>query len=55
MIRPRKTLLVAVLFLVVAAVYYVLSQDAGGTTMLVALAIGMGLLSYTLALGSPKG
>lgn len=55
MIRPRTTLLVAVLFLVVAAVYYALSQDAGGTTMLVALAIGMGLLSYTLALGSPKG
>jgi len=54
-IRPRNTLLVAVLFLVIAAIYYALSQDAGGTTMLVALAIGMGLLSYTLALGSPKG
>jgi uncharacterized protein (UPF0333 family) len=54
-IRPRNTLLVAVLFLVIATIYYALSQDAGGTTMLVALAIGMGLLSYTLALGSPKG
>ncbi len=55
MIRPRTTLLVAFLFIVVAAVYYALSRDAGGTTMLVALGIAMGLLSYTLALGSPKG
>ncbi len=55
MIRPRNTLLVSVLFLAIAAIYYFLSHDAGGATMLVALAIGMGLLSYTLALGSPKG
>ena len=54
MIRPRTTLLVTVLFLVIAAVYYALSRDAGGTTMLVALAIGMGLLSYTLVVGTPR-
>jgi hypothetical protein len=53
MIRPRTTLLVTVLFLAIAAVYYALSGDAGGTTMLVALAIGMGLLSYTLVAGTP--
>jgi hypothetical protein len=54
MIRPRTTLLVAVLFLVVAAVYYLLSRDPIGTTLFVALAIGMGLLAYTLVLGSPR-
>jgi hypothetical protein len=36
MIRPRTTLLVAVLFLVIAAIYYVLSRDAIGTTLFVA-------------------
>jgi|WetSurMetagenome_2_1015567.scaffolds.fasta_scaffold2340980_2 hypothetical protein len=54
MIRPRTTLLVAVLFLVIAAIYYVLSRDAIGTTLFVALAIGMGLLAYTLVLGTPR-
>jgi hypothetical protein len=54
MIRPRTTLLVTVLFLAIASIYYALSHDAGGATMLVALAIGMGLLSYTLVAGTPR-
>jgi hypothetical protein len=54
MIRPRTTLLVSVLFLVIAVVYYLLSHDAVGTTMFVALALGMGLLAYTLVLGTPR-
>ena len=54
MIRPRTTLLVAVLFLVIAGVYSLLSRDASGATLFVALALGMGLLTYTLVLGAPR-
>jgi hypothetical protein len=54
MIRPRTTLLTAVLFLVIGVIYYLLSRDAVGTTLFVALAVGMGLLTYTLVLGTPR-
>jgi hypothetical protein len=54
MIRPRTTLLITVVILAVAAVYYALSRDVTGTAMLVALSLGMGLLGYTLIVGSPR-
>ncbi len=54
-IRPRYTLLAGALFIVVGIVYGLLSRDAAGVTMLVALGIGMGLMSYVLVAGSPRG
>lgn len=54
-IRPRYTLLVGALFIVVGIVYGFLSQDWAGVTMLIALGIGMGLMSYVLIAGSPRG
>ncbi len=54
-IKPRYTLLAGLLFIVVGIVYGLLSHDPGGVTMLVALGVAMGLMSYVLAAGSPRG
>jgi hypothetical protein len=54
-IRPRYTLLAGALFIVVGIVYGLLSRDPAGVTMLIALGIGMGLMSYVLIAGSPRG
>jgi hypothetical protein len=54
-IRPRYTLLAGALFIVVGIVYGFLSRDWAGVTMLIALGIGMGLMSYVLIAGSPRG
>jgi hypothetical protein len=53
--HPRNALLLGVMFAVVAAVYFYLSHDAAGTTMIAALAIAMSLAAYVLAAGSPRG
>jgi hypothetical protein len=53
--HPRNALLLGVMFAIVAAVYFSLSHDAAGTTMIAALAIAMSLAAYVLAAGSPRG
>ncbi len=52
--RPRAALAITVLFGVIGTVYGLLSGDAAGTTMILALAIGMGVMAYVLLAGVPQ-
>lgn len=58
--RPRNTLALGVLFIVVAIVYAAGAVPLGydvewaGVTMLFALGIAMTLMAYVLAAGSPR-
>ncbi|MCU0479562.1 MAG: hypothetical protein MUE92_12635 [Chloroflexi bacterium] len=54
-IKPRYTLLAGLVFIVLGIVYGLLSRDYGGVTMLLALGVAMGLMSYVLIAGSPRG
>ena len=54
-IKPRYTILAGLLFVVLGIVYGLLSHDPVGTTMLIALGVAMGLMSYVLIAGSPRG
>jgi hypothetical protein len=54
-IKPRYTLLAGLVFIVLGIVYGLLSHDPGGVTMLLALGVAMGLMSYVLIAGSPRG
>jgi hypothetical protein len=54
-IKPRYTLLAGLVFIVLAVIYGLLSQDPVGVTMLLALGVAMGLMSYVLIAGSPRG
>jgi hypothetical protein len=54
-IKPRYTLVAGLVFIVLGIVYGLLSHDPGGVTMLIALGVAMGLMSYVLAAGSPRG
>jgi hypothetical protein len=53
--NPRYAFAISALFLVIAVSYWFLSGDAAGATMLGALAIGMGVMSYVLLAGSTRG
>ena len=53
--HPRNAVFIGLTFAVVAIVYFVLSHDASGTTMIAALSIAMSLAAYVLAAGSPRG
>jgi hypothetical protein len=53
--NPRYAFAIGALFLVTAVIYGLLSRDTAGATMLGALAIGMGVMSYVLLAGSPRG
>lgn len=56
--KPRLTLLIGVVFLVVASIFYGAPTllgghvDVGGTVMLVGLAAAMSLMAYVLAVGT---
>ena len=52
--KPRAALAITILFGVIGTVYGLLSHDAGGTTMLLALAIAMGVMAYVLLAGVPR-
>lgn len=52
--NPRYAFAISALFGVVGAVYGLASHDASGATMLLALAIGMGVMSYVLLAGVPR-
>jgi hypothetical protein len=54
-IKPRYTLLAGLLFITLGIVYGLLSHDPIGAILLFALGIGMGLMSYVLIAGSPRG
>lgn len=52
--KQRRTALVIMLgFLLLAAVYFALSHDAGGATTLAFLAIAGGVAAYALVVGTP--
>jgi hypothetical protein len=53
--HPRNVVVIGLTFGLIAAVYLLLSHDAGGTTMILALGIAMSLAFYALAAGSPRG
>ena len=59
--NPRLSILVAATFLVLAAVLYGAPRalgghiDFAGVTMLAFLSVGMGLLFFVLAAGTPRG
>ncbi len=54
-VKPRYTLLAGAVFVILGIVYGFLSGDPVGTTLLVCLGIGMGLMSYVLIAGSTRG
>jgi hypothetical protein len=53
--RPRLAILAGVLFAVIGLVYYIVSHDIGGASMLGLLGIAMSLMAYVLMAGSPRG
>jgi hypothetical protein len=53
--RPRLAILAGVLFAVIGLVYYLVSHDIGGSSMLGLLGISMSLMAYVLMAGSPRG
>jgi hypothetical protein len=53
--NPRYAFAIGALFLVIAVIYGLLSGDAAGATMLGALGIGMGVMSFVLLAGSQRG
>ncbi len=53
--RPRLAILTGVLFAVIGLVYYLVSHDIGGSSMLGLLGISMSLMAYVLMAGSPRG
>lgn len=53
--RPRRAMLIGLVFIGIGIVYGLLSQDWGGVTMLLALGVAMGLMGYVLMAASPRG
>ncbi len=53
--RPRLAILGGVLFAVIGVIYYSVSHDIGGSSLLGILGIAMGLMAYVLMAGSPRG
>jgi TRAP-type C4-dicarboxylate transport system permease small subunit len=60
--HPRNALIVGLLFVFIAVVYFLgptlsggyVGVDVAGVTMLGALGIAMGLMAYVLIAGSPR-
>ena len=53
--RPRRAMLIGLLFIAIGIVYGILSRDWGGVTMLLALGVAMGLMGFVLMAASPRG
>ena len=51
--QRRTALAISLSFLVLAAIYFALSHDAGGTTTIAFLGIAGGLAAYALVVGTP--
>jgi len=53
--RPRRGMLIGLVFVGLGVVYGLLSRDWGGVTMLLALGVAMGLMGFVLMAASPRG
>ncbi len=53
--RPGRAALLGLLFVTISLIYGALSHDWGGTTLLLALGLAMGLMAWVLVAGSPRG
>ena len=53
--RPRRAMLIGLVFIGIGIVYGLLSRDWGGVTMLLALGVAMGLMGFVLMAASPRG
>ena len=51
--QRRTALVITIGFLLLAAIYFTVSHDAGGTTTLAFLAIAGGVAAYALVVGTP--
>ena len=51
--QKRTALAISLGFLILAAVYFAVSHDAGGTTTMAFLAIAGGVAAYALVIGTP--
>ncbi len=53
--RPRRAMLVGLVFAAIGIIYGLLSRDWGGVTLLLALGVAMGLMGFVLMAASPRG
>ena len=53
--RPRRAMLIGLVFIAIGIVYGLLSRDWGGVTLLFALGVAMGLMGFVLMSASPRG
>ena len=51
--QKRTALAIGLGFLLLAAIYFAVSHDAGGTTTMAFLAIAGGVAAYALVIGTP--
>ncbi len=51
--HPRRALLVGVVFMITAVVYWFVSYEPTGTAALFALGVAMGVMAYALASSAP--
>jgi prophage maintenance system killer protein len=51
--QKRTALAIGLMFLVLAAIYFTVSHDAGGTTTMAFLGIAGGVAAYALVVGTP--
>jgi len=53
--RPRRAMLIGLVFAGLGIVYGLLSHDWGGVPLLIALGVAMGLMAFILMAASPRG
>jgi hypothetical protein len=53
--HPRLAILLGVMFASIGLIYYFVSHDIGGSSMLAILGIAMSMMAYVLMAGSPRG
>jgi hypothetical protein len=51
--HPRNAVILGLVFVAIAVIYWLVSHDAGGTTTLAILGIAMGITAYALVVGTP--
>ena len=51
--HPQNAVILGLVFVATAAVYWLVSHDAGGTTTLGLLGIAMAIAAYALVVGTP--
>ena len=51
--HPRSAVILGLVFVAIAATYWFLSYDAGGTTTLALLGVAMAVAAYALVVGTP--